>query len=361
MFVISPREVARTHLHLRRAIHADSDQSNNEDAVRKEPATRLLQLARLFAAEPGGIGLDDIATKFAVGRRTAERMRDAVAEVFPQLEEMEGERPKRWRLPYGLSSIFREPLADELAALHAVARRLEGDGFKDSAALLESLASKIEASLKPARRRTLAPDIEALLEAEGFASRPGPRPVIAPQISVAIRQALLTGHRLVFSYRAEGADAPAWREVVPYGLLYGHRVYLVAAFPWAEEPVNYRLDRISDVRVSDATGARPRDFNLDAYAARSFGSFQEEPHDVVLRFVPEVADEVATFQFHPTQTLTRETNGSTIVRFRAGGLREMAWHLFTWGDAVKIVAPEELKDTMSEGIHASSGASKVPK
>jgi predicted DNA-binding transcriptional regulator YafY len=191
-----------------------------------------------------------------------------------------------------------------------------------------------------------------LLEAEGFASRPGPRPVIAPQISAAIRQALLTGHRLVFSYRAEGAVAPAWREVVPYGLLHGHRAYLVAAFPWAEEPVNYRLDRMSDVRVSDSTGIRPHDFNLDAYAVRSFGVFQEEPHDVVLRFSPEVADEVATFQFHPTQTLMREPDGSVIVRFRAGGLREMAWHLFTWGEAVRIESPEVLKQTMLDVLEA---------
>jgi predicted DNA-binding transcriptional regulator YafY len=316
--------------------------------MRKEPVTRLLHLARLFAAEPGGIGLDEIATKFEVGRRTAERMRDAVAEVFPQLEEIEGERPKRWRLPNGLSGIFREPLADELAALHSVARRVERDGVKDSAALLESLARKIEASLKPARRRTLAPDVEALLEAEGFASRPGPRPLTAPEIFAQIRQALLAGHRLSFLYRSGVAEAPVSREVVPYGLLYGHRIYLVAAFPWEQEPVNYRLDRMSDVRVSEAVGTHPLNFNLGAYAARSFGSFQEEPHDVVLRFSPEVADEVAAFKFHPTQTLAREPDGSTLVRFRAGGLREMAWHLFTWGEAVRIEEPEPLKQLLSK-------------
>jgi predicted DNA-binding transcriptional regulator YafY len=71
-----------------------------------------------------GISLDDIAAKLQISRRTAERMRDAIADVFPQLEEIEGERPKRWRLPSGLSGVFREPLADELAALHGVARRL---------------------------------------------------------------------------------------------------------------------------------------------------------------------------------------------------------------------------------------------
>ena len=90
--------------------------------MRKEPASAAGHLAQQFAAGfAAGITLDEIAARFAVSRRTAERMRDAVAEVFPQLEEIEGERPKRWRLPNGLSGIFREPLADELrryVALH---------------------------------------------------------------------------------------------------------------------------------------------------------------------------------------------------------------------------------------------------
>ena len=52
---------------------------------------------------------------------------------------------------------------------------------------------------------------------------------------------------------------------------------------------------------------------------------------MALRFVPEMADEVAAFQFHPSQTITREPDGSSTVQFRAGGLREMAWHLFRVG------------------------------
>jgi hypothetical protein len=31
---------------------------------------------------------------------------------------------------------------------------------------------------------------------------------------------------------------------------------------------------------------------------------------VVLQFIPEVADEVAIFQFHPTQTVTGKPDGS---------------------------------------------------
>jgi predicted DNA-binding transcriptional regulator YafY len=35
-----------------------------------------------------------------------------------------------------------------------------------------------------------------------------------------------------------------------------------------------------------------------------------------------------------------------MVRFQASGMKELAWHLFTWGDKVEILAPPSLKDAM---------------
>jgi predicted DNA-binding transcriptional regulator YafY len=40
--------------------------------------------------------------------------------------------------------------------------------------------------------------------------------------------------------------------------------------------------------------------------------------------------------------------GELIVRFRAGGLLEMAWHLLQWGNHVEVLAPTELKELMPE-------------
>jgi predicted DNA-binding transcriptional regulator YafY len=50
---------------------------------------------------------------------------------------------------------------------------------------------------------------------------------------------------------------------------------------------------------------------------------------------------------HPSQSIAREPDGALTVRFRAGGLQEMCWHLFTWGTAVSIVAPEELREELA--------------
>ena len=76
--------------------------------------------------------------------------------------------------------------------------------------------------------------------------------------------------------------------------------------------------------------------------------FQEEPIDVVLRFTPEAADDAERWQFHPTQTTKREIDGSLTVRFRAGGMQEMCNHLFTWGTAVTVIEPEELRRDLTE-------------
>ena len=57
----------------------------------------------------------------------------------------------------------------------------------------------------------------------------------------------------------------------------------------------------------------------------------------------QAADDAAGWLVHPSQTVEHEAEGSLTVRFRAGGFQETCWHLFTWGTAVGIVEPQELR------------------
>ncbi|MDE8344531.1 MAG: WYL domain-containing protein, partial [Acidocella sp.] len=155
------------------------------------------------------------------------------------------------------------------------------------------------------------------------------------------------------------AEEPATRILCPYGTLYGGRGWLVAHVEGLPEMRLWRLDRIASVDLLDRGFARREDFSLTAYAAQSFGVFQEEPVDVVLRFAPEAAEDAAGWVFHPSQSLTREADGGLIVRFRAGGLRAMCWHLFTWGEAVTVVGPEELRNAILKGASAVLSALSV--
>ena len=130
----------------------------------------------------------------------------------------------------------------------------------------------------------------------------------------------------------------------PYGFLYGNSHYLVA-WSESEEARDFRsfaLSNIELVELLDRAFIRGRRFSLREYGERSFGVFQEKPVDVVWKFSPKAAPDAREFLFHPTQVIEEQPDGSLIVRFRAGGLQEMAWHLVTWGDQVNVIQPRTL-------------------
>ena len=116
---------------------------------------------------------------------------------------------------------------------------------------------------------------------------------------------------------------------------------------------NWRLDRIHDVVVSDQPGAKPEDFSLQAYADESFGIYQDDTEDVVLAATPEGREDALRWRFHANQSVEPQADGGVIVRFRASGMLELAWHLFTWGDKVRIEAPQALKDMMAGELDAA--------
>jgi predicted DNA-binding transcriptional regulator YafY len=288
-----------------------------------------------------------MAAELAVGRRTAERLRDSLIAMFPQMEcRDDDERARRWRLPGSALVGVVEVRAEALAAIESSARECESRGETDRATLLREASITLRAVMRPDALRRAEPDIAALMEAEGIAMRPGPRAVIVPGILPALRRAILGMQPVVIRYAGPEANEPTTRILCPYGILYGGRGWLVAHVDGLPEMRLWRLDRIVSVDLLDR-GFTREEFDLKAYAAQSFGVFQEDPIDVVLRFTPEAADDASGWLFHPSQKVEREPGGALIVRFHAGGMQEMCWHLFKWGDAVRILEPPSLRKQLA--------------
>ena len=222
-----------------------------------------------------------MAALVGVGRRTAERMRDAVEAAFGSLEREDDGRKARFRLAArGLGNFASAPMAEELTELEDAARAREAAGNASRAKILRLLGLKIRASLREAARRRLSVDVEAQLRAEALACAVGPRPLADPAALGRLREALLAG----LTVRFDCGDQPRWRKVVAYGLLFGPRAYLVARVKNRTQPVLFRFDAIHGLDILDEPGG-PH-FDLKAYAERSFGVFQEEPQEVVLRIAP---------------------------------------------------------------------------
>ncbi|HEY3950578.1 helix-turn-helix transcriptional regulator [Phenylobacterium sp.] len=321
--------------------------------MRHEKASQLLALARMLAATAEGLTLDEMAERLGVGRRTAERMRDAVRDVFPQLEEVDEPPTRRFRIPAGLDGLFQAPTAEELAALAAAAEVFAQQGAVARAGALKSLEQKVLSATRAAARRRLAPDLEALLQAETIAVQAGPRPFEDEAVLAAVREGLLSLRALRFRY--EGGSQPGrMREVTPFGLLFGRSNYLVA--DEGQGPRNWRLDRIREIAVIDRPAARPEGFSLQDYADESFGIYHDDTEDVVLRATPAGAEDALRWRFHANQSVEPHADGAVVVRFRASGMRELAWHLFTWGDKIEVLAPAVLKATLAAEIETARNA-----
>lgn len=319
--------------------------------MRLEKATAILNLARQLASSAEGLTLDEIADTAEVGRRTAERMRDAVDSVFGPLDHIDDGRKKRFRVvARGLGSFATAPTTAELLELENAARKYEKSKDPLRASILRSLATKIQSSLRDADRRRLSTDVDALVRAEAFARQVGPRPYADPKMLSLIREALLCQRFVSFTY-ASNETTRKQHQTIPFGLIFSARYYLVACKKDRDEPALYRLDRIKSLKVMEEFGAPPETFNLEEYANRSFAVFQETPEDVVLSFKSDVAQDAQSYLFHPTQTSRIEKDGSLTVMFRAGGMMQLAHHLLTWGDAVTIIEPGRLKKIITEEIN----------
>jgi predicted DNA-binding transcriptional regulator YafY len=320
--------------------------------MRHDKATDLLELARRLAGSAEGLTLDEMAEAIGVGRRTAERMRDALYALFPQMEDVPDGPTKRFRIPSGLDGLFQSPTTEELLELTKAAEALRQAGAEPRARVLQSLERKIRSAMRSTALRRLAPDVEALARAETIAVQAGPRPYEDERLIADLRQALMAMSAVRFAYHG-GSTPGAVRTVAPFGLMFGRANYLVALELGGAEPRNWRLDRIKAVEVLDTPAPPPSDFDLDAYANRSFGIYQDTVEEVVLRVLPHGAEDALGWRFHPTQNINPQPDGSVLVSFRASGMLELAWHLFSWGDKVEILAPESLKTVMRQELEAA--------
>ncbi|PZO40730.1 MAG: DNA-binding transcriptional regulator [Alphaproteobacteria bacterium] len=313
--------------------------------MRHEKATMVLELARRLAASAEGLSTEEMAEQLGVCRRTAERMRDAIAQVFPQMEVLQEGVSKRFRIPRGLDGFFQSPTTDELVELSRAVDTLRDSGHRNRAATLEGLGHKVTSALKAETRRRISPDVEALSRAEVTGIRSGPQPVEDPLLLTGIRKALMGMSQVRFRYIG-GSNPGSSRTLVPYGLFFERMNYLVGAEVGSDKPRNWRLDRIEDFEVLNEPGAPPEAFSIADYTARSFGVFHDSVETVKLRFTGNAATEARRWRFHPTQVVTPEDDGSVLVEFETGGMLELAWHLFTWRTEVEILSPAGLREVM---------------
>ena len=321
--------------------------------ARHDKLVRQIELIGRLAATHGGLSMAQMMDFLDCGRRTVERLLDVLTCLYGDRlsANLQDDQKKYWRLKPDLDVIRAVPRLElsreEALEVEAAILELERSDHPARAEILRGLDWKLKLRLQENALRKLEPDVEALLNSEGMLARPGPRFAVTPDLLGPLREALLTNHRIRLRYRTPGK--PTREHVLePVGLLYGTRPYLLATKPGKPDAAVWRLDRVESVMVMDEGFSRAEGQDLRSLTADCFGVWREPPMEVVLRFSPQAAGDARGWHFHASQIMEEEPDGALTVRFRAGGIEEMAVHLVSWGEMVEVLAPKALRLRMAD-------------
>lgn len=140
-------------------------------------------------------------------------------------------------------------------------------------------------------------------------------------------------------HTAMGRVQATERVVHPFGLTYrGTGLYVIGHCELRGEMRSFRVNRIESVQVLPATFERPADFDLEAYLSQVWGIEGGPPMEVRIRYDPGVAQLAKETQWHPSQRLHQEPDGSVVLEMRVKGktvdqTREILLTKHTWSAA----------------------------
>tara|TARA_R110002096_G_scaffold432240_1_gene648774 strand:- start:210716 stop:211765 length:1050 start_codon:yes stop_codon:yes gene_type:complete len=324
--------------------------TNWEENMSFEKARDIIDLYAKLSSRYVGLSINEVMTDYDVSKRTAQRMLHLSEDMFYAETYNDDEGRKRWRVRENIRKELIDVNSDELAAFDLAIDLMGKYGQKNQVHHLNKLKTKISALIPKRKSLSISTDLEALLEAQGYAAKRGPRPLINNDIFASISDALKGCQILRMKYTNYE------RILAPYAVLYGKRVYLVAHEKNSsiKEMKYYRLDRISNVSLTEDYFERDESFDLNEYTRKAYSVYQndDEYSEVEWKFSAEIAEDAKSYLFHPDQQLIENDDGSLIVKFKASGHLEMCWDLYQWGDQVEVIKPERLKK-LCEGYRRS--------
>ncbi len=136
----------------------------------------------------------------------------------------------------------------------------------------------------------------------------------------------------------------------PYRLLYSrHSWYVIGRSSVHREARTFNVGRIQELIPLDEPFHLPRGFSIERYLGNAWHMIPDGPdQEVVVRFAPLVARNVAEVAWHKTQRVVHREDGSLDFHVRVSGLQEIAWWIMGYGDQAEVLRPGRLRQMIAE-------------
>ncbi|MCH7557149.1 MAG: WYL domain-containing protein, partial [Planctomycetes bacterium] len=202
--------------------------------------------------------------------------------------------------------------------------------FKNSALLA---ALKIENNL-PAKIRQYCNKALKNISTKAGAQAPVTHSAGLDKTFAQLQQAIVKKRKVDLRYHSLFEKTIIDVELCPYHLLYNNRAWYVLGRSSLHKSVRtFKLNRIRELTTTEKCFVDGENFDVYDYLGRAWSMIPEgRIYNIKLRFLPEVAHDVVEVQWHSTQKVAFEDDGSAIIEFRVDGLNEITWWILSYGD-----------------------------
>ncbi len=313
------------------------------------PVYRHWILLRTLGARRYGLTVREMAREMGVAEKTIRRDLALFLRLGFPLKETDGERGKKtWRLAGDgsapplqftfdeavvlyLARPFLEPLAGTLLwqAAHSALRKIRATLDERAIAYLDRFPQLFHCT------------------SSGFGDYSSKAEII-DDLTLAVEEC----RAVHISYQSLRATEPAVRDVYPYTLVrHAGWLYLIAFDPGHGEIRHYKVDRIESIEVSRLIFPRPQDFDVAKHLAGSLGIYEgDRDVTIVVKIAPPAARTVLESKPVPGRVVTRQGDGSVLVRFRLTSTVEIKPWVLGFGASAIVLEPDDFRTEVHEEL-----------
>jgi predicted DNA-binding transcriptional regulator YafY len=168
-----------------------------------------------------------------------------------------------------------------------------------------------------------------------------------------ILQAIKDVQIITFMYSSFVSGIGKSRKVIPLLLKeYRNRWYLISHDTSKETIVTYALERMTDFKVTEEYGLKPKEFNPDNFFKYAIGitGSEEEPAEIEIKANVVSAKYIQSQPFHNSQKVVKTDNQFVTFSLKVLISEEFIRSLLSFGGELIVLKPTSLKNELKKRI-----------
>jgi predicted DNA-binding transcriptional regulator YafY len=132
-------------------------------------------------------------------------------------------------------------------------------------------------------------------------------------------------------------------------------LYIFTNIPSYGEIRTLAVERIHDLKVTNATFDYPSDFDAEEFLSSTFGIIRDRRISVKIRFASDIAKYIRERTWAPGQRITENGgDGSIVLEMDVWGWLDVKRWVLSYGPKAQVLEPKELRDEIADELKTAA-------